>query len=147
MEVAGSRIRPASVTRLHIPPLGYSNMYLLDHTFRGTDFRKSCVVCVNLQRYHRSYTPSAYGTRARHRQSVTQTITSSSGSYYILFSFFCLVSWVGLRLSPLGTSRTTDDECGAVNGMRTGSGNRRAWRKPAPAPLYPPQITHDLTWD
>jgi hypothetical protein len=33
-----------------------------------------------------------------------------------------------------------DDECGAVGGMRIGRG------KPAPVPLRPPQIPHDLTW-
>jgi hypothetical protein len=37
-----------------------------------------------------------------------------------------------------------DDECGAVGGM-IGKGNRSTRRKPAPVPLYPPQIPHDLT--
>jgi hypothetical protein len=39
-----------------------------------------------------------------------------------------------------------DDDCGAVGGMRTGRGNRSIRRKPAPVPLCPPQIPHDLTW-
>jgi hypothetical protein len=39
-----------------------------------------------------------------------------------------------------------DDECGAFGGMRTGRGNRSTWSKPAPMPLCPPQILHDLTW-
>jgi hypothetical protein len=62
-----------------------------------------------------------------------------------------------VRLSPLGTSATDwpivpapddddDDECGAVGGMRTGRGNRITRRKPAPVPLFQPQIPHDLTW-
>jgi hypothetical protein len=38
-----------------------------------------------------------------------------------------------------------DDECGAVGGMRIGSGNRTTRRKPAPLPLCPPQIPQDLT--
>jgi hypothetical protein len=38
-----------------------------------------------------------------------------------------------------------DDECGAVGGMRIGRGNRITRRKPAPVPLFPPQIPHDLT--
>jgi hypothetical protein len=29
--------------------------------------------------------------------------------------------------------------------MRIGRGNRSTQRKPAPVPLYPPQILHDLT--
>jgi hypothetical protein len=38
-----------------------------------------------------------------------------------------------------------DDECGAAGGM-IGKGNRSTRRKPAPFPLGPPQIPHDLTW-
>jgi hypothetical protein len=68
--------------------------------------------------------------------------------------FLVLVSWCGVRLSPLGTSATNwpilsapdDDECGAVSRMKIGGGNRRTRRKPAPVPLCPPQIPHDLTW-
>jgi hypothetical protein len=41
----------------------------------------------------------------------------------------------------------TDVERGALGGMRTGSGNRSTPRKPAPVPLCPPQIPHDLTCD
>jgi hypothetical protein len=39
------------------------------------------------------------------------------------------------------------DEYGASVGIRTGRGNRSTWRKPAPVPLFPLQIPHDLTWD
>jgi hypothetical protein len=39
-----------------------------------------------------------------------------------------------------------DGECGAVGGMRLGRGNRSTRRKPAPVPLCPLQIRHDLTW-
>jgi hypothetical protein len=35
--------------------------------------------------------------------------------------------------------------CGAIGGMKIGRGNRSTWRKPAPMPLCPPQIPHDLT--
>jgi hypothetical protein len=68
-----------------------------------------------------------------------------------------LVSLGGVRLSPLGTSATVgllyqprmidDDYYGAVGGMRIGRGNRSTRRKPAPVPLCPPQIPHELTWD
>jgi hypothetical protein len=37
-----------------------------------------------------------------------------------------------------------DDGCGAVSAM-IGKGNRITRRKPAPMPLCPPQIPHDLT--
>jgi hypothetical protein len=42
------------------------------------------------------------------------------------------------------SSRLYDDDCGEIGGMRIGRGNRSAWRKPAPVPLCPPQIPHDL---
>jgi hypothetical protein len=60
-------------------------------------------------------------------------------------------------MSPLGTSATVgllyqprmidDDDYGAVGGMRIARGNRSTRRKPAPVPLCPSQIPHDLTWD
>jgi hypothetical protein len=70
-------------------------------------------------------------------------------------TFHFLVSWGGVRLSPLGTSATVrpivpasdDDECGAVGGMRIGRGNRSTRRKPDPVQLCPPQIPHGLTWN
>jgi hypothetical protein len=75
--------------------------------------------------------------------------------HYNIYIF--LVSWGGVRLESLGTSATNwpmyqpwmiddddDDECGAVRGMRIGRGNRSTRKKPAPVPLCPPQIPHDL---
>jgi hypothetical protein len=38
-------------------------------------------------------------------------------------------------------------DCGAISGMKIGKGNRTTRRKPAPAPVCPPQIPLDLTWD
>jgi hypothetical protein len=67
--------------------------------------------------------------------------------------FFIIINGVGL--SPLGTAATSgllykpqmidEDDCGAIGGMRIGRGNRSTMRKPAPAPLCPPQIPHDQT--
>jgi hypothetical protein len=37
------------------------------------------------------------------------------------------------------------DEYGEFAGMRIDKGNRSTLRKPAPLPLCPPQIPHDLT--
>jgi hypothetical protein len=74
-----------------------------------------------------------------------------SSSDFILF--FIITSGVGL--SPLGTAATSvllykpqmidEGDCGAVGGMKIGRGNRSTGRKPAPAPLCPPQIPHDQT--
>jgi hypothetical protein len=67
--------------------------------------------------------------------------------------FFFLVSLGGVRLSPIFTSATVGllyqprkiyDDYGTVGGMRIGRGNRSTRRKPAPVPLFPPQIPHDL---
>jgi hypothetical protein len=61
----------------------------------------------------------------------------------------------GVGLSPLGTAATSgllykpqmidEGDCEAIGGMRIGRGNRSTRRKPAPAPLCPPQIPHDQT--
>jgi hypothetical protein len=66
---------------------------------------------------------------------------------------FFIISGVGL--SPLGTAATSgllykpqmvdEGDCGAIGGMKIGRGNRSTRRKPAPAPLCPPQIPHDQT--
>jgi hypothetical protein len=47
---------------------------------------------------------------------------------------------IGLLHQP----RMIDDECGAVGVMRIIRGRRSTRRKPAPVPLCPPQIPHDL---
>jgi hypothetical protein len=50
------------------------------------------------------------------------------------------------KLGPLDTSATewpivpAPGDCGAIGGMKIGRGNRSTRRKPAPAPLCPPQI-------
>jgi hypothetical protein len=72
---------------------------------------------------------------------------SSPLTHYSIF----IISGVGL--SPLGTAATSgllykpqmidEDDCGAVGGMKIGRGNRSTRRKPAPAPLCPPQNPHD----
>jgi hypothetical protein len=38
-----------------------------------------------------------------------------------------------------------DGDCGAIGGINIGMGNRSTWKKPAPVPLCPPQIPHDIT--
>jgi hypothetical protein len=56
------------------------------------------------------------------------------------------------QLGPLGTSATNWPSVpdpgkydGKFCGMMIGMGNRSTRRKPAPVPLYAPQISHDLT--
>jgi hypothetical protein len=57
------------------------------------------------------------------------------------------------KLGPLGTSDTEWHYCtclgdyddGEVGGMQIDRGNRSTRRKPAPAPLCPPQIPFDQT--
>jgi hypothetical protein len=61
-----------------------------------------------------------------------------------------------MRLSSLGTSATNwpivpalddNEECGAIGEMRIGRGIWSTRRKPAPMPLCPPQIPHDMARD
>jgi hypothetical protein len=40
-----------------------------------------------------------------------------------------------------------EGDCGATGGMKIDRGNRSTRRKPAPAPLCPPQIPFDQTRD
>jgi hypothetical protein len=64
-------------------------------------------------------------------------------------------NWVHLVLRPLFAllcqpmtfyeDDDNDDDCGKIDVMRTGKGNRSAWRKPAPVLYRPPQIPHELT--
>jgi hypothetical protein len=71
----------------------------------------------------------------------------------ISWTFFVIISGVGL--SPLGTAAISgllykpqvidEGDCGAIGGIKIGRGNRSIRRKPAPAPLCPPQIPHDQT--
>jgi hypothetical protein len=69
----------------------------------------------------------------------------------VFFFLFLGVGWDWDHVVPrpltglLYQPRTIDNECGAVGGMRIGRGSRSTRRKPAPAPLCPPQIPHDLT--
>jgi hypothetical protein len=64
------------------------------------------------------------------------------------FSFLSFLGWGGTESTwYVGHQpRKIDDGCGAVGGMRIGKGNWSTRRKPAPVPLCPPQIPHDLTW-
>jgi hypothetical protein len=69
---------------------------------------------------------------------------------------FLFLSWGGVRLESLCTAATTGllyqpqmidyGDCGEIGGMKIGKGNRSTRRKPASAPLCPPQIPHDQTW-
>jgi hypothetical protein len=73
---------------------------------------------------------------------------------FTIGNFFFILS--GARISPLYTVTTSgllccqpqmidDGDCGAIGGMKTGRGRQSTRRKPAPAPICPPQIPHDQT--
>jgi hypothetical protein len=74
----------------------------------------------------------------------------------LLDSFF-LIHLVGggVQLGPLGMAATDgsivpvsgDYDDGEFGGIKIGKGNQTTWRKPAPAPLCPPQIPLDQTQD
>jgi hypothetical protein len=68
-------------------------------------------------------------------------------------SFFNSFSGGGVQLGPLGTAAADwpivpapgDYDDGEFGGMKFGRRNRSTRRKPAPAPLCPPQIPLDQT--
>jgi hypothetical protein len=56
----------------------------------------------------------------------------------------CAAATSGLLYQP---HMIGEGDCGAIGGMNIGRGNRNTRRKPAPAPLCPPQIPLDQTRD
>jgi hypothetical protein len=88
--------------------------------------------------------------------SVDLLIAQSIGCLVTLL-FGSSVDWLTFFLNLcggiLGTAATTgllyqprmigDGDCGEIGGMKIGRGNQSTRRKPAPAPLSPPQIPHD----
>jgi hypothetical protein len=77
-----------------------------------------------------------------------QLLTEKTGHRYLGWDWVHLVRrpLIGLVYQPRMLD-DDDDEYGAVGGMRIGRGNRSTRSKPAPVPIFPPQIPHDLTWD
>jgi hypothetical protein len=77
---------------------------------------------------------------------------SAHNSFPKYLFFFNLHS--GVEMGPLDTSATEwpivpapgDYDDGEFGGMKISRGNRSTRRKPAPAPLCPPQIQLDQTW-
>jgi hypothetical protein len=90
------------------------------------------------------------------RRASVATNWASIPAMWLHLSFFKFLGvgweWVHLVRRPIfgllyQPQMMDDDECGVVSGMRIGRGNKSTRRKPAPVPLGPPQILHDLTWD
>jgi hypothetical protein len=96
--------------------------------------------------------PGSYSKGTNCRNMDTSHIRSINSNAYNILFFFSFLGWgeSPLRTSatvwPLYQPRTIDDEGWAVGEIRISRGNRSTRRKPAPMPLYPPQIPHDLTW-
>jgi hypothetical protein len=66
------------------------------------------------------------------------TVFFSWGGTYV--TRYCGHFW------PIVQPQMIDEgDCGAIGGMKIGRGNRSTRRKPAPAPLCPPQIPLDQT--
>jgi hypothetical protein len=75
------------------------------------------------------------------------SITKLTDSISMIFFYFYLCG------ETLGTAATTvllyqlrmigDGDCGEIGGIKIGRRNRSTRRKPAAAPLCPPQLPHD----
>jgi hypothetical protein len=74
---------------------------------------------------------------------------------FIIIIIIIIIIISGVRLSPLGTAAHTGlfdqhqmiegGHFGDIGGMQFDRDNRSTRRKPAPMPLCPAQIPHDLT--
>jgi hypothetical protein len=79
------------------------------------------------------------------------SVYETSNEYTRLLILIIILS--GVRLTwycghywPIVPAPDVDDgDCEAIGGMKIIRGNRSTQRKPAPMPLCPPQIPHDLT--
>jgi hypothetical protein len=118
---------------------------------------RNCLPAYITITYHLSKTSLAvipWGTNLTEQNSRVQRDLgySAFASRRSFFFKFLEVGWdwvhsvcrplTGLLYQP----RMRDDESGAVGGMRIGRGSRSTRRKPAPIPLWPLQVAHDLTW-
>jgi hypothetical protein len=104
-------------------------------------------------------------SRTHHRQSIITQVLEISlnlllswqvltftmlSQGYVLFLIFHEVGWDWVhsvhwpQFCILYQLWMIDDERGAVGGVNIGRGNQSTGRKPAPVPLFPPQIPHDL---
>jgi hypothetical protein len=131
----------------------YLSLFAEDTSLYATD-RKECFVVRKFQRGLTSMETWCERWNIKINEDETHGIYFSRSRRPPIF-FFIILS--GVRLSPLGTAATTgllyqpqmidDGDCGAIGGMKIGRGNRSTRRKPAPAPLCPPQIPLDQTRD
>jgi hypothetical protein len=73
--------------------------------------------------------------------------------FRLIFVLFCVMCVICALCLSLGIAATTgllyqpqmigDGDCGEIGAMKIGRGNRSTRRKPASAPLCPPQIPLD----
>jgi hypothetical protein len=120
------------------------------------NLEESCTMKIKPADYSNTLIHFYHTVHQRRQQPSLSQLWEPKMSCGLVF-FVVVVSLGGVRLSLLGTSATAvllyqprmidDDDYGAVGGMRIGRGNRSTRRKPAPVPLCPPQIPHDLSWD
>jgi hypothetical protein len=123
-----------------------------------SEARSSCIVCISPVSAKKNwiFLLAVIGKKAIRWVcpyfSEAGFITSDPFASRIVSSVFCVEIffyywWGGTK--SLGTAATSgllykppmidEDDCGAIGGMKIGRRNRSTRRKPAPAPLCPPQ--------
>jgi hypothetical protein len=101
---------------------------------------------IKRQEHEADHSPLLSRSRMVELYSYLQPPHVSMG-WCLIFCLFFYYYWGGTK--SLGTAATScllykpqmidEDDCGAIGGMKIGRGNRSTRRKPAPAPLCPPQ--------
>jgi hypothetical protein len=80
-----------------------------------------------------------------HRPSPHPSRSLPTFNYFLNSSGVRQSIWYCGHYWPIVQAPDDDGDCGVNGGMKIGRGNRSTRRKPAPMPLCPPQIPHDLT--
>jgi hypothetical protein len=130
-------------TWLHVPPLHFSYLQSKQRGASEKLYVRKLKKKKNIARYRNWKKYDCCSAS----QDISVICTLQIHVLDIVFYFFNLCG------GTFGTAATTgllyqpqmigDGDCEEIGGMKIGGVNRSTRRKPAPAPLCPPQITHD----
>jgi hypothetical protein len=128
--------------RINFAPFCIITVKHSEHMYQTTEMKISRlswtkIECVDI--VHKLWLRWCYMVRVRNEKNFRSVLN-------VIFFFklvgcefgYCGHNWPILQPRMIG-----DGDYGEIGGMKIGRGNRSTLRKPAPAPLCPPQIPHD----